>query len=893
MELEFLPATVYRPGLAPRQPLNTIIEEEPGLLRLDDAPAPEKRIGRPPHAVPSNNRRARFRSPLSLECAPSPSSSIGSASLTWSSSESGNTIDTITDIDDSSDPINAGAVGDEAIIEVMLEDLSSDALRIPPRRQRSSDSQKPRPKYPRLLIPSVHRLPGCDGLGKKHSPMPPPPPPKLPESPAMVAFLAQAPAPPSGPPSLDGSPTSEQLAATDTPSTPSVGTPDNLSTDWSDGIRLNDEALATLQLLSKPAELDCLTEVATEQSEPLPSDRASATTRRHTLELSTPVSSRFRSGLGQLEIPSPGGFFDSLGTSARRTWCPPSAQPPSSTTAERFYQCPWEQPASNRIGQQSVQNGREQSPDPKRERKSSLTARHPQMSPVLLRRRKKSEGLGSIDENSPSPQRRKDDEELVSPWSAIDRTNVWLSTQEIYLKSITASSNRAAGKSSSTPAEFAMLDFSHGFEPLTFPEPILSGADILSPESCVAVGIAEPESVADPVFMSAFSKLVNAGSGMDAFVHCQPRFDAVQTRRICSPAAHLREVHGQYQAPVVKPYRNHFETEPSAEQVAGTQRERERRATMQVLHAHWAVMALKFLNGGMLLTHPSTQRLTTAALVRQSDADAARVLDLAGEPVCGWGWHCANEYATAEVHTLSVDARAPSSPSPFPGPDNHYQLSAPHLSKLPFPDNHFDVVSTRSAHMFLKSEKAPEEQADEYDRCLAECWRCLKPGGYLEFFLFDSELMDAGPLGTAMSVEFSFKLKTRGYDPSPTRSWLGRLAKAGFSDVQRMWLFLSMGAPYRSAAKPAVPPHGIGTENSSSASGTAADFVLAGTQSIDAIPGLVGLRAWEQWMLRLQTEIGSGEGKLLEEVCAVVEEGAKHRAGWRCLRGRARKPMRP
>src|SRR5207244_1052615 len=52
-------------------------------------------------------------------------------------------------------------------------------------------------------------------------------------------------------------------------------------------------------------------------------------------------------GLSRLEIPSPGGFFSGLSPRARHTWHMPSitpddVAPPTSTTAEQFYRCPWQ-----------------------------------------------------------------------------------------------------------------------------------------------------------------------------------------------------------------------------------------------------------------------------------------------------------------------------------------------------------------------------------------------------------------------------------------------------------------------------------------------------------------------------------------------------------------------
>lgn len=183
---------------------------------------------------------------------------------------------------------------------------------------------------------------------------------------------------------------------------------------------------------------------------------------------------------------------------------------------------------------------------------------------------------------------------------------------------------------------------------------------------------------------------------------------------------------------------------------------------------------------------------------------------------------------------------------------------------------------------------------DEYDLCLQECLRCLKPGGYLEFFLMDSEVVNAGSRGTAVSVEFGFNLKTRGYDPLPTKSFLGRLRRAGFDDIKRAWTFLPMGTPTKEQHMlPETPPPNVSTFEDGLENGTrrveAVQGPVGSTADAANMAGLVGSWAWEQWMVKLQTEMG--KEKLLEGVAEVLEEGKWTGAGWRCLSGWARKPV--
>jgi len=206
------------------------------------------------------------------------------------------------------------------------------------------------------------------------------------------------------------------------------------------------------------------------------------------------------------------------------------------------------------------------------------------------------------------------------------------------------------------------------------------------------------------------------------------------------------------------------------------------------------------------------------------------------------------------------------------------------LTKLPFKDNQFDLISARSLYAFLKDNS--EHGEDEYAACLDECMRILKPGGHLEFSVLDSDLINAGPLGQAKSVEFGFSLKTRGYDPMPTRSFIPRLYAAGFVGVKRAWMFLPIG-PTKPDPNVIVNRDTWGVEQPLELKA----MVDGTTKDAAAITGVVGGWAWERWMLKLQMEIGVAEENLLDGVGAIVEEGRECGSGWRSLNGWCRKPL--
>jgi hypothetical protein len=165
----------------------------------------------------------------------------------------------------------------------------------------------------------------------------------------------------------------------------------------------------------------------------------------------------------------------------------------------------------------------------------------------------------------------------------------------------------------------------------------------------------------------------------------------------------------------------------------------------------------------------------------------------------------------------------------------------------------------------------------------------LKPGGYLEFFVIDSEIARAGSNGSAASVEFAFNLKTRGYDPAPTRTFLTRLKKYDFAEIKRAWMFLPMGVEPVPAEPMRETPNPRGK---SQIDCEAVQGPVGSTVDIASMTGLLGGWMWEQWLLRLQMEMGRERKDLLKGVGIVFDEGRKNNSGWTSLCGWAMKPKR-
>jgi SAM-dependent methyltransferase len=301
-----------------------------------------------------------------------------------------------------------------------------------------------------------------------------------------------------------------------------------------------------------------------------------------------------------------------------------------------------------------------------------------------------------------------------------------------------------------------------------------------------------------------------------------------------------------------------------------------------MLPSTWVLQALKQLNGGKLLSKQASRCV--------SRAQAPRILDVGGVPTNDWAWQVACDYPYATVTTVYTAGQ--NLTANVSGPNNHKQTIVPNLWTLPFPSGHFDVISARSLYELLKTDKPLGRSADEYDLCIKECFRCLKTGGILDFSLIDADIIHAGRQAQAMSVEFGFNLQTRGYNAAPTKTFLPRLQKAGFSDVKRTWIVLPMG---KTAAnwKDVLPVGANSAEERSISADGEVQFLEAPIygSTVDAamMTGVVGSWMYERWMLKLQTEMGKDEDKLLEGVVQVLEEGAENGSAWRYLTGCARK----
>lgn len=748
------------------------------------------------------------------------------------------------------------------------------------------------------------------------SPVPPTPPPKVPMSPAVFKFLSEQSAlevpSSSAPPSLDGSLSSEQMALMSAPPTPNMGNDEVDESDQWGGVQLQPAAMATLQALAGEDVYDSQPEQVIElphgslitemQQSPPP---INTNIHRNNSVILSPEQQQSMNSLTAIEIPSPGGFFASLSNASRHTWhIMPNAEdndaPPSSTTAEHFYKTPWMSEPVERV---VVVN-------------DSMSDGCPTARPILL----KSDSDETITAAKPSEAAEEVvATEIIADYDAtyvrkltqeslehFDRTRLWLTAQTSYLSALInptearddeVAIQRRDSQVVTRSAQLAKFA-SETDEPMPKKKAVrFSEVPSATLGVSVVVGRPLPQLTRlESAYYRAFRSFISQSRYRDTFVHRVPRFEALQIQRINFPKAYHNQLLGKYQLSVVPMSAKKRMSanvargdEIAPEDPEKIKADKERESKEQMSAATWNVTACKMLNGGRLIAAPVAKKLARLSRMgptaNGSPRDRARILDLGGQATCDWAWHCATEYPNTKVYTVSTKASRQISNSNIHGPSNHRQVTVNKLTSLPFKDDQFDLISGRNLAHFLKV--CSEKGEDEYYACLAECMRILKPGGYLEFNLLDSDIMNAGPLGQAKSVEFGFSLMTRGYDPTPTKSWLGRLSRAGFVGIKRAWVILPMGAPTTSA-NASVSRDSMGVERPLELEA----MVQGSTADAASITGIVGSWAWEKWMLKLQMEIGVAEENLLEGVSEIVEEGRKSGAGWRGLNGWARKPMR-
>lgn len=739
-----------------------------------------------------------------------------------------------------------------------------------------------RVRFPSLIIPSPTAWPTIEKLKSATSAVPMTPSTLLTPSRHVLMMInshnLQVPEH-SAAPSLDGSLTSEELDKLSCPATPDTRSRrDSFSTDgsWAP-VQLDFQAMHTLQHLGESA-----VEEEDDQETPPAAPRAEV----EMLQISRPSLGLFipsiqhqsdsddNTPISAISVPSPGGFFSSLQSDARNTWSIRQTSFPNTSTAEKFYDLPWESHKSEPMPalperrltlSGETLDGLEQ---------VTATARPTVFSPVEenveVKEIKPSETIFQYNENYNA--------ELQKLSSAnLEMTGRWLEEQDELAIAL-----RSMGKigspslSSSTHSRENSLD-----------RPVLKKSVTFAEDPVETAEDEEPKKI--QTYVQGLEYIRSRCEKKDTFIHRQTRAEALHLQRRCNSAAHRNQLMGKFElneperpAPS-RPVSEFYVNDPTALKERISRAQTERQALDQILPGQWVVQVQRQLNGGKLLSKPAARCITRAT--------SPRILDVGGIATNDWAWNVAYDYPYASVVTVNT---AGNNLSPnVVGPSNHRYTSVPNLWTLPFPSGHFDVVSARSLYELLKTNKPAGRSSDEYDLCLKELYRCLKPGGILEFSLLDAEIMRAGRHAQAMGVEFAFNLKTRGYDAQASKTFLPRVWKAGFRDVQRAWLALPMGQTAANWKEDLNVGATVGAQEKCIGESGVVEMrdapVFGSTSDAAMLTGIVGSWAWERWMLRLQTEMGKEEDKLLEGVVQVLEEGAKEGSAWRTLTGWARK----
>ncbi|CAL3966926.1 hypothetical protein PZA11_003385 [Diplocarpon coronariae] len=932
--LDLLPATAYLPPPPPgqalrrRRSLNTIMEDEEESAR---GSMMEVRRGRDLSPTTADGRPRlsdHFPTPRGHHFMPAPilqsddSSEAGSISPSLSSAPW--TRDSFTtDATEFDDLYDVSSDEEERQRKNFARRHS--ARQTTKSHRSSTDSgatRTSRTSLPALVIPSPppqgDPWPGVAALKAMTSPVPPTPPPKVPVSPAIFSYLQSQEVPScSAPPSLDGSFSSDQMAQLSAPPTPDLGDESEADgNEWGVGVQLEPAAMATLQALSgadgpPQQQTEQVIEVTpvTPQVSPAREMQQSLpplVTKIHRNDsiLLSPEQQRSMNALTRLEIPSPGGFFSALSPGARHTWhlaacTPESAHPPSSTTAEHFYKAPWSSAPVERMVE--LTGNSETMSDGLPTARPNLAPRGPILSTrPELKHEDSDETITGPNVRSPLDEQIVADEILdghspsyvdeldVSAVSTLVRTGLWLTAQSTYLAELINPTEdhddevTLLERAASTK-RLSQIEHSPPRRTVRFSDIVASSAGV----ACPLPKLTRQESA----YFRAFQHLIARSRYRDTFIHRIPRFEALQAQRISFPAAHTAQLLGKYQLRVAPPSATRRLSsnvargdEIAPEDPEKLKRDREYEASTQMAAAHWNVMAIKLLNGGRLIAAPVAKRLARLSSrgpkTDGTPRDRARILDLGGQATCDWAWHCATEYPNTKVYTITTKSLRQLSNSNIRGPTNHRQIAVERLVRLPFQDSQFDLISAREVYTILRDQASNGQ--DEWDACLRECMRILKPGGYLEFSVMDSDIVNAGPLGLAKSVEFGFSLRTLGYDPTPTKRFISRLHAAGFVSIKRAWVFLPMGAAPAAGRVVERERVGVGAHLEREAT------VQGSTDHAASVCGLVGGWAWEKWLHRCAVQTGA-KGRVAG-VAEVLEEGRACGAGWRTVSGWGRKP---
>ena len=871
---------------------------------------------------------------------PSPASSTASTELSNSASEARESDSSYTtDFDDLYDVSD----DDSAIVPIKCSNSIKQLL---------SRNDLRRESLPSLVIPSPSAWPTIQKLHSAKSEEPPPLPSKLPLSPAVLAKLAsqtlRVPGKNSTPSLDDGSSNSDDPASL-SPSTPDLQARAG-DVGWELPVQLTKQAMDTLQHLSPEfinGEQGTIISASQDQPDEMqerglnislvaPPPRPGQH-KPPQLAINPPPSEP----VSAISVPSPGGFFASLDRTSKRTWScakPPTDQP-STTTAECFYDVPWDHHISE-VKEHVVEIRNEDgSEGPPTARQEQFTARRSE------------ERVGPHEMVIRTDQRYDYDEDYERKLHAtaagnMSRTSLWLNAQEQYFSALKGANPVNATVDESSVSQAARAQFmsptdslpSHStFSPskkaLRFVEP----SKPKTPLTAIRIPPTAPAS--DPLFYHAFQHLVAHARAVDAYGMRQLRADALQAQRLHLPEVHRAQLLGQYAVRVpVRPEKD-FGHLPSAPNDPATQKhreevarvERERNALQQVSLAMWHLEACKFLSGGSLLPRIATEALAKA----KSAGRTARVLDLGGLPTADWGWAVALGDRDVTVYTAIVTPfqddisketqEATAHWSPHRTPSNHRILTVSSPYRLPFPSGSFDVISARTLATLCRtikpasppsqaepfsSVKSPLEEfdlpfasdfgganrgalpssartvsgySDEFVAVLAECKRILAPGGVLAYEYLDAEVVAASAPSTRVRKDSAVSVSVSPPNPKSEKQQNRSRSKSLHAKSVEFAVALRQASYDPSAGHRSFPRLLEAGFKKQQIRETALELPVGGSEdSVGSISEVAGAVKWERWILGTRGVKGlEGVGKALES----ARKNDGERWAWRERKG--------
>ncbi|KAM5463334.1 hypothetical protein MauCBS54593_007541 [Microsporum audouinii] len=188
-----------------------------------------------------------------------------------------------------------------------------------------------------------------------------------------------------------------------------------------------------------------------------------------------------------------------------------------------------------------------------------------------------------------------------------------------------------------------------------------------------------------------------------------------------------------------------------------------------------SLMTSRWLSFGRVLFSPAKNHM--------QPQDQARILVIDGLGNDDWSFYCALTYPSAVVYNLTPTPpphSTSSNPAAWDPPPNHRTIHRSGIkTPFPFPKGFFTVA-------VMRFPSACSEAA--YDIAVSECYRVLRPGGYLELSVMDLDMVNMGSR-TRKAVRM---LKERIYttDPSiclkPASDNIQKLlGKRGFANLNR------------------------------------------------------------------------------------------------------------